>query len=345
MKREEAVKIFEISLVFLGILSVISAVVLFLLGMFFWGILASVFVGGIFYLKYNPESPTIIIVSNNHIAIVEFMGAEVVELPAGWHTFINVLGVDRFIIDFDLAEQSIDLDLSENGLGDVDIADDSIGVSAKIFYKVSCPFKTFKVARNYKNFTASMFEAVIRKYLGKYTADEVIEQKKRFNIDSICGEDDDLIGDLSGYGIVPVSVSILDIRLSEEVKKARQASLKMQASLEASKIETKKIEEEAVQVEKKAEGQAKAKKIIAEAEAHARRIQGAADAEAVKKTVEVFKDVDKTVINHFTTVEKFKNLKDGAVVIVNDGNNSDTDFIGKVIAADKILNKNKGGDK
>ncbi len=342
MKREEAISfsiagmfiVFAIVLVgvFVPMFTVLSLAPTFLLTIF-------IAVFFLWFIVYRKNSGFILKINKNMAVAISFMGRELVILKDGWYFSLIYLGLDKLERVYDLSDQMIKLELVEGKLGDVDISDGSIGVIVSFYYHIVCPEKTFLKTRNENRLVSEKVEAAIRSYLGQYDLEGIIEHKSHFNISLICSNikaeknqknftkstisDTEIYVEMMSYGIEPLSVAVLDIIMSESVKKQRAQEFEAKELLSAETVKvdiSKKLAEQEIV---KAEAEAKKKELLAGADAKAIEARGAAEARVSEKRIAVLSKASDSTLGYMASVSKYENLsKSGASIFINESSDS-----------------------
>lgn len=325
-------KIVWISLTFLVLIVIPCATFLVLHGCFtraLWPLILSGFLFIVIALLVIESA--IARVPENEVWLTEVWGKYERRLSPGLHFCLPF--IEKPSRSIFLGKRILELSLKEDGgLGDVDLQNFSIGVTACFYYRIVDPYTAVYNVSNFAVEMAKKVESTLRDYLAIYSLDEAINFKGQFTKEIIAcrvnlasGSTPDISDDdykkskfyksLSDIGVEPESLDIVDFSLPDSIIEERKRSLVASEEKEAAEINLgkAKIEGRTLIAQATAKKQAK----ILESQGEAFSIKSILEASGIKNGQSA-----RYLINLKKWEAVAKSQSSDKVIIVDSGNDS-----------------------
>lgn len=330
------------TVVIIGILAILSVIGLAIFGI--W--IPFVIVLAVLALITFVVVKAILIIPQNHVAIIELLGEYYDTFDAGFHLIVpfGIMKVKGGGAIF-LGEDFIDL-FSDKKV--VDFKDASASVKARLYFKIENPFKSVYEISEVFSAMEENTESAIRAYMSKQDLDHANQNKAELNLPSVMmgtklPENDTthqtspIYSEILGWGVRIKSIVVSDIEISAADLEIRRQMLQADKDLERARMKKK---EKIVG----AEGDKRAAILVAEGKEEALKREGRGQKEAWKEQLDYLssKLAPAEAADFMKNYHQWDNIGENAVIIDN-GNGGMAGNGAKFSAGMNANRNNRGG--
>lgn len=330
------------TVIIIGILAVLAAIVLAVFGI--W--VPFVIVFGIIALVSFAVVKAILIIPQNHVAVIELLGEYYDTFDAGFHLIapFGIMKVKGGGAIF-LGEDFIDL-FSDKKV--VDFKDASASVKARLYFKIENPYKSVYEISDVFSAMEEKTESAIRAYMSKQDLDHANQNKAELNLPSVMmgaklpendttHQNSPIYSEILGWGVRVKSIVVSDIEISAADLEIRRQMLQADKDLERARMKRK---EKIVG----ADGDKKAAILVAQGKEEAIKLEGKGQKEAWKEQLDYLSSKlgSSEAAEFMKNYHQWDNIGENAVIIDN-GNGGMAGNGAKFSAGMNTNRNNRGG--